>query len=120
MDAAAVVDFEDGAEAVRTLAERHFPNSIDISQARDWLRFECLWSGIVEESAAGKVRFWHLTFQEYLAAQELAWRRDKEGAENWWPGVSGRLDDLQWRETVDLLPGVLWTNVSVGGPGTGS
>lgn len=65
-------------------------------------------SGIVEELAAGKVRFWHLTFQEYLAAQELAWRRDRDGAEDWWPAVKGRLDDPQWRETVDLLPGVLF------------
>ncbi len=105
---ATVFDFEDGAEAVFILAERHFPNSIGIRQARDWLRLECLWSGIVEEPAAGKVRFCHLTFQEYLAAQELAWRRDKGGAEDWWSVVKGRLDDLQWRETVDLLPGVLF------------
>ena len=62
--------------------------------ARDWLRLECLWSSIVEEAAAGKVRFWHLTFQEYLAAQELAWRRDGDGVEDWWSVVRGRLDDL--------------------------
>ncbi|MGZ9057593.1 NACHT domain-containing protein, partial [Methylomagnum sp.] len=106
---AAVVDFEAGAEAVLALVDRYFPgDKTAIRRARDWLRFECLWSGIVEEPAAGKVRFWHLTFQEYLAAQELAWRRDKDGVEDWWPVVRGRLDDLQWRETVDLLPGVLF------------
>ena len=104
----ATADFEAAAEAVLLLVERHFPNERGIRWARDWLRFECLWSGIIEEPAEGKLHFWHLTFQEYLAAQELAWRRDKDGAENWWPVVRGRLDDPQWRETVDLLPGVLF------------
>jgi len=55
------------------------------------------------------VRFWHLTFQEYLAALELAWRGDGEDeASDWWPVVAGRLDDAQWRETVELLPGCLF------------
>lgn len=37
----AVRDLEDSAEAVVSLAERHFPNGIGIRQARDWIRFEC-------------------------------------------------------------------------------
>ncbi|MBL8660110.1 MAG: SUMF1/EgtB/PvdO family nonheme iron enzyme [Rhodospirillales bacterium] len=102
------LDFGESAEAIVSVAERHFPIDIGIRRAREWLRFECLWSGIIEEESAGRVRFWHLTFQEYLAAQELAWRRDRDGAEDWWPAVKGRLDDPQWRETVDLLPGVLF------------
>lgn len=105
----AVLEFEAGAEAVLPLVNRHFPqDGRPICRSRDWLRFECLWSGIIEEQTACKSQFWHLTFQEYLAAQELAWRRDKEGAEIWWPVVGKRLDDLQWRETLDLLPGVLF------------
>ena len=87
---------------------RYYPTENGIRRAREWLRFECLWSGVVEEASAGKIRFWHLTFQEYLAAQELAWRGDGEGAEDWWPAIRERLDDPQWRETVDLLPGALF------------
>ncbi len=101
-------DFETGAEAVLPLMARYYPRENGIRRAREWLRFECLWSGVVEEASAGKIRFWHLTFQEYLAAQELAWRGDGEGAEDWWPVIRERLDDPQWRETVDLLPGALF------------
>ncbi len=104
----AIVELEHAAAIVEPLVKRHFPQERALPGARAWLRFECLWSGVVEERAGGKIGFWHLTFQEYLAAQELAWRGDGDIAEGWWQVVRERLDELQWRETVDLLPGTLF------------
>ncbi len=107
-----VLDLEDAAVAIDAVAERELPDVDEQERrhrSREWLRFECLGSGLVEEVAGNRVRFWHLTFQEYLAALELAWRGDGEDeAADWWPVVSGRLDDAQWRETVELLPGCLF------------
>jgi hypothetical protein len=69
----------------------------------EWLRFECEYSGVIEELGRGQLQFKHLTFQEYLAAARLAaCPRD-----TWWPIVAAHLEDLQWRETIDLFPGCL-------------
>ncbi|MBF0349106.1 MAG: SUMF1/EgtB/PvdO family nonheme iron enzyme [Magnetococcales bacterium] len=88
------------------LYQRHFPTSPppELPQVRDWVRFESLFSGILEEPSRTRIRFWHLTFQEYLAAQELAWRSE----DDWWQVIEGELVNAQWRETVNLLPGVLF------------
>ncbi len=106
-----IVDLEEGAEAVDALAEREFPELAAGDRRhklRLWLRFECLASGILEEAEGNRVRFWHLTFQEYLAALQLAWRGDGlDPEEDWWPVVQKHLDEAQWRETVELLPGCL-------------
>ncbi|MEO5374029.1 MAG: SUMF1/EgtB/PvdO family nonheme iron enzyme [Alphaproteobacteria bacterium] len=105
----ALIDLETAAEAVRPLVERHFPQETALPRARQWIRFECLYSGIIEERYGGRIGYWHLTFQEYLAAQALAWLGDgEEEGKDWWPDVRGRLDDLQWRETTELLPGALF------------
>ncbi|MEM7200458.1 MAG: SUMF1/EgtB/PvdO family nonheme iron enzyme [Planctomycetota bacterium] len=108
----AVFDLEDGANAIGEILARHFPDGDDADRrqrGREWLRFECLGSGIVEELPGHKVRFWHLTFQEYLAAYELVLRSDgPEAAGGWWPIVRSRLEDTQWRETIDIFPGCLF------------
>lgn len=107
----AVFDLEEGAVAIDAAVRRQFPDFTGEErrrEARRWLRFECLGSGIVEEVPGNRLRFWHLTFQEFLAALQLAWLDDGEDLEqSWWPLVRGRLDDAQWRETVELLPGCL-------------
>jgi hypothetical protein len=104
-------DREEAAEALLPLAERDFPELTRperLRLLRDWLSFECAGSGIVEELGNRRLRFWHLTFQEYLAARALAWLGDGDDSrENWWPRVHPRLDDPEWRETVELLPGCL-------------
>lgn len=76
--------------------------------AHEWLLRECEWSHIIEEVAGNQLRFWHLTLQEFLAALALAWRDDGDGPEDWWPIIKVRLDDPQWRETLELLPGCLY------------
>ncbi|MFH2001058.1 MAG: SUMF1/EgtB/PvdO family nonheme iron enzyme, partial [Planctomycetota bacterium] len=110
------IDLEHGARLVEPLVERDYPELTTSQDRRElgrrWLRFECLGSGIVEELAGNRIQFWHLTFQEYLAALQLAWLKDDPGespdsGENWWPIVKGILHNPQWRETVDLLPGCL-------------
>jgi formylglycine-generating enzyme required for sulfatase activity/3',5'-cyclic AMP phosphodiesterase CpdA len=90
-------------EAARVTAPL-FPGDHPEKSARDWLRFEGELSGIVEEVAGGKLRFWHLTFQEYLAAHQLALLPGEE----WWPRLKDRLDERAWRECVDLFPGCLF------------
>jgi len=102
-------DLETGAEAVAEVAVRSFPE-LDVEErrfrAREWLRFECLGSGIVEEVTGNRVRFWHLTFQEFLVALQLAWRADGETDpdHDWWPVVRDHLGDVQWREVLALFP----------------
>ena len=68
-----------------------------------WLRFECEYSGVIEEVGHGQFQFKHLTFQEYLAAAQLAATPNRD----WWKIVKSRLEDLQWRETIELFPGCL-------------
>jgi len=107
----AVVDLAEGAKAVMPLLVREMPEASSEDRrhrARDWLAFECLGSGIVEELPGRQIRFWHLTFQEFLAAQQLAWMGDEEeGEDAWWPHLAPHLSSAQWRETVELFPGTL-------------
>ncbi len=113
-----VLDLEEAALAIEPLVARERPDLEPEGRrlaARRWLSFECLGSGIVEEVGGKRLRFWHLTFQEFLAALQLAWRGDGEDAEeDWWPVVSERLDDAQWREPMELLPGCLLDEGGVG------
>jgi hypothetical protein len=105
-------------EAVRMLHDdfmHQFPSNSPDMMGRiglRWLEFECEVSGILQELPGRQLRFWHLTFQEYLAALSLSWQ--VVGDESWWESIVSRhLEDAQWRETIDVLPGCLYI-----GPGT--
>lgn len=104
-------DLEDAAAAVDAAVARQFPTLDEEERRREakrWLAFECLGSGIVEELPGRRIRFWHLTFQEFLAALQLAWKDDGESPNSsWWPLVREHLDAAQWRETIELFPGCL-------------
>jgi formylglycine-generating enzyme required for sulfatase activity len=52
------------------------------------------------------LRFWHLSFQEYLAAFEIGGLSEKQQLER--VINSGKLYLPEWRETMRLLGGVLW------------
>jgi formylglycine-generating enzyme required for sulfatase activity len=61
-------------------------------------------SGIVS-SAGSDLKFWHLSFQEYLAAREIASLSEKQQIGR--VVESGKLYQPEWRETMRLLGGVL-------------
>jgi hypothetical protein len=105
-------DLEEAVTAIEPLVAREFPElgpEERRHRGRRWLRYECLGSGIIEEVSGNQIRFWHLTFQEFLAALQLSWRDDdeKSAVASWWPAVKNHLWDAQWRETIELLPGCL-------------
>ena len=75
-----------------------------LTSAAQFLDDEELDSGIIV-GRGGDVRFWHLTFQEYLAAKALAGRPDTE-LQRIVFGES-RLYHPEWREVMLLLAGVL-------------
>ncbi|MBN1347716.1 MAG: SUMF1/EgtB/PvdO family nonheme iron enzyme [Phycisphaerae bacterium] len=75
-----------------------------VAAAEEFLREEEHDSGIVVGRGEHDVRFWHLTFQEFLAARALA-ARDKDRAE--WLLKTDKIHRPEWREVVLLLGGVL-------------
>jgi Sulfatase-modifying factor enzyme 1/NACHT domain len=89
----------------RTAAElltREFGGSVDANE--ELLERETQDSGIVS-SVGTDLRFWHLSFQEYLAAREIASLADKQQIER--VVESGKLYRPEWREMMRLLGGVL-------------
>lgn len=72
-------------------------------EARAFLDAEALQSGLLVSRTEGEVEFWHLSFQEYLAALELA-----TGGESWDAlSEDDRLHDDRWSEVVLLLAGCI-------------
>lgn len=97
----------------RWAAERlagSFTGSDPIDQAEAFLADEEIDSGIIVRRGK-QLRFWHLTFLEYLAAQALAGERDADREDLLTqPGEDGspaRLYRPEWREPLLLLAGVL-------------
>jgi formylglycine-generating enzyme required for sulfatase activity len=79
-----------------------FGGSADANE--DLLERETNDSGIVS-SVSSDLKFWHLSFQEYLAAREIASFSDQQQIER--VVDSGKLYRPEWRETMRLLGGVL-------------
>jgi hypothetical protein len=93
--------------AARILAPRFrgVPEDEQHAAAERFLDEEEIDSGILV-SRGDTLRFWHLTFQEYLAAAALAWRDANR------PRLlfdEKKLYLPEWRETVLLLAGILCT-----------
>ncbi len=76
-----------------------------IRSAEGFLTEEELDSGIVV-GRGSEVRFWHLTFQEFLAARALAGRQEEAQMKELLS--RSKLYDSEWRETVLLFAGVLY------------
>jgi formylglycine-generating enzyme required for sulfatase activity len=76
-----------------------------IAAAERFLADEELDSGIVVARGEDDVRFWHLTFQEYLAARALAASEDDVRRERLL--ATEKLFRPEWREVFLLLAGVL-------------
>jgi hypothetical protein len=75
---------------------------------REGIRFleaEMVDSGIVCQDSTGRLRFWHLTFQEHYAGRALAELGD--GDDGWWARIAPHADDEQWKEVMDHFAGCL-------------
>ncbi|MBN1341619.1 MAG: SUMF1/EgtB/PvdO family nonheme iron enzyme [Phycisphaerae bacterium] len=94
-----------GAEAIAS-GFREVDEPDPVAAAEGFLREEEQDSGIVVGRGEHDVRFWHLTFQEFLAARALA-AQDKVRAERLLK--TDRLHSAEWREVVLLLGGVLFS-----------
>ena len=79
--------------------------SASIAQAETFLTAEELDSGIVV-AAGTDIKFWHLQFQEYLAARAIAGKPEAD-QERILFGADGRLYRPEWREVILLLAGAL-------------
>lgn len=75
----------------------------DEKKALKFLRQEETETGILVRRGEGNVAFWHLLFQEYLAASEIAEKSDDE-ERGWWSIVRENLAKPEWREVICLVP----------------
>ena len=80
--------------------------SRSIALAEKFLEEEELDSGIIVRRG-NEVRFWHLSFQEYLAARAIGGLSEQSQREQLF-GTHKRLYEPEWREVGQLLGGVLY------------
>lgn len=73
------------------------------SEALDFLVREETDTGVLVRRGEGDLEFWHLSFQEYLAAKEIAGKTD-DPDRGWWSKIKDNLDSLEWREVVIFVP----------------
>lgn len=73
------------------------------AEAKAFIRLAEERVGLLVERGSRVFGFPHLTFQEYLAAQDIEHRLIHRGVDVLWNEVSGRLMDPQWREVILLL-----------------
>lgn len=104
------LSFVEATKILRDDLKREFPKAPEDTLGRTgelWLEFECEASGIIQQLTGRQLRFWHLTFQEYLAALALSWQVAL--GDDWWTKyVCPNLENAQWREILDVLPGCLF------------
>jgi formylglycine-generating enzyme required for sulfatase activity len=96
--------------AAERLASRFGADADATDRAEAFLAMEEIDSGIVVRRGH-QLRFWHLTFQEYLAAQALAGWEDAKRMDLLLDAAGDQPPVLyrpEWRETVLLLAGVLY------------
>jgi formylglycine-generating enzyme required for sulfatase activity len=103
------VTLREGAEAIASelndLELRDSPERRRLEAAERFLVDEELDSGIIV-GRGHELTFWHLTFQEFLAARAIAARPEAEQRSVLLAG-DGTLYTPEWREVVLLLAGVL-------------
>lgn len=82
----------------------HFGN--DERKALDFIKREETDTGILVRRGEGDLAFWHSSFQEYLAAKEIAGKTDNED-DGWWSVLQKNIDKTEWREVICLVPACL-------------
>jgi len=90
-----------GARVIARYFRRESDEPARIEAAQRFLREEEVDSGIVEGLGEHDIRFWHLTFQEYLTARALSARAQSELAARLLH--SEKLHQQRWREVILLL-----------------
>jgi formylglycine-generating enzyme required for sulfatase activity len=73
----------------------------DLKRAAEYLEAEALHSGILVSRTQGELEFWHLNFQEYLAAKFLS------GQSDYLSFLDGSIFEDRWREVIQHLAGCL-------------
>ena len=74
--------------------------------AIEFLRREEMDSGVLVGRGEGDLEFWHLSFQEYLAAEEIASKTD-DPETGWWAKLKDNIDKPEWREVIIFVPACL-------------
>lgn len=74
--------------------------------ALDFLEREEVNTGLLVRRGKGNLAFWHTSFQEYLAACEVAGHTDDE-ANGWWAVIKSRLHEPGWSEVIRFIPTIL-------------
>lgn len=82
----------------------NFDNSIDL--ALEFIGMAETETGVLVRRGEGDIEFWHLSFQEYLAALAIAGLTDSE-EHGWWSKICNQLDSLEWREVLVFVPACL-------------
>lgn len=82
------------------IIEPHFDQP---NEALDFLVREETDTGVLVRRGEGDLEFWHLSFQEYLAAKEIAGKTD-DPKRGWWAKIKENLDSVEWREVVIFVP----------------
>ncbi len=106
------LDRGDAAVVVQPLLVRG-DKPISHAEALEFIEDEEVTSGVLVSRTVGEVEFWHLTFQEYLAALGLSHAREHEKVlgpranDGYWPILSSVVHDDRWSEVVLLLGGCL-------------
>lgn len=102
-----VINKKDACDAVAQLMPGDDPEEKKIA-AEKFLESEEKDSGIII-SRGNTIEFWHLTFQEYMAAREIASMSDENQYKFIFQSSVEALDNFEWYETLRLFVGILYT-----------
>ncbi len=74
----------------------------DLSRRKgiEFLENEMLDSGIIIKTSDSEIKFWHMLFQEYFAAEALA-GMSEDIESGWWKHLKSNLFNHQWDEVID-------------------
>jgi len=106
LQAVAMCMFTNPEGVQRTVGRREAAEAVQrllggtLADAMTFVEAEELHSGLLVSRTEGDVEFWHLTFQEYLAALELSPLTEES-----WALLQDHLHDDRWAEVVLLLAG---------------
>jgi HEAT repeat protein len=100
-------------ELVCVLREHEFDEESPEATAESYLKAAAERAGLLEERAAGYFAFWHPTFEEFLAAVELATPTARANMR-----LLPLRDDPRWREVILLAVGYIGIVLRDGGTAT--